>query len=113
MPMRTTVREILPSTEISGSEEVISSVYKTQQVDNIAVHVQWTGDLEGILTIQVSNDGDDWLDLPIRGVKHPSGSADSHGFSLALIAFTYLRLSYENTSGDGTLTAKLSAKGGI
>ncbi len=101
---------------VSGamSADITSAATILDKMDQVAIEIEWTSsDAIGVVKIQGSVDGTKFEDIPLGPNPPPNPASDSNSFmaAMALIPFTYIRVKYVRTSGTGTMTAKLSAKG--
>lgn len=99
-----------------GSASFNSDVVDLRYLDNISIQVIVTGDLNGTLDIEVSQDFDDHLstgtftklDSSLQATINEDGSGI---FDLTNLGPVYLRLAYTRTSGtSGTITAYIAGK---
>lgn len=100
------------------ASEAITLAHMTQ----FAVHLEYTGTgLNGTLKLEASNDSEDslptsvshWVDIPSSSVSVTAltGSAEQL-WNIADCGYAWVRLSWTNSSGTGTLTyARICAKG--
>lgn len=100
---------------VSGdmSADIIGPVTNIDTADQVAYQVSWTStSAVGVISVQGSVDGMTWNDLTFTpSLTQPNSDSQSYLINLALIPFPYIRLKYTRTSGTGTLTVYLSAKG--
>lgn len=81
------------------------------QLHNLGLDVRFTGTPTGTLTVECSNDNVTFTALTFSpALTQPSGSALNILIDLNQVPFRYLRTSYTNSSGSGTLTTLLSGK---
>ena len=76
----------------------------------IAVHSVWSAGSSpvGFVLIQASNDGTTYTTIDSQAV---SGNTGSLMYKASDVGYRYIRAAYSRTSGSGTLTSKISAKG--
>ncbi len=100
---------------VSGSmaASITSAATILDKIDQVAIQIAWTSsDAVGTIAVQGSVDGLQWDDVPFSpALPQPSSNNNSYMIALAEIPFMYIRVKYTRTSGTGTLSAKLSAKG--
>jgi len=75
-----------------------------------AVHAVWTGTPTGTLKAQASLDGANWIDIP-SVTQSLAGSAGGVLWQLTDIGYNNLRVVYTFSSGTGSLTVFVNAKG--
>lgn len=81
------------------------------QLHNIGLDIRFAGTMAGTLTVEASNDNTTFTALTFSpAITQPSGSSLNFLIDLNQIPFRYIRTSYVNASGSGTLTSLLSAK---
>lgn len=100
---------------VSGnmSVSITGPTTKLDMIDQIAYQVAWeSSNAVGVISVQGSVDNITFYDLTFDPVlAQPNSDDGGYLINLALIPFMYIRLKYTKTSGEGTLTATLSAKG--
>jgi len=75
-----------------------------------SIAVDWTGTPTGTLTLEARNGDSSWI--AITGQSQAlSGSAGSVMFSLTILPWEDIRLTYTRTGGTGSITATVIAKG--
>lgn len=80
-------------------------------LDLISYALSWTGTPTGTITIDGSVDGSTFFDLTFDPVlAQPSGAAGGYLVNVSVEGFGWIRVSYTNASGTGTLTVKISGK---
>lgn len=105
---------------MSGTNTINSEATNITNVDNIGFLISWTGTPTGIISIQcaIENppllgqvDQRTWIALTFDpALAQPAGSAGSYLVNVNQAPFTWIRVSYTNSSGSGVLTAKIMAK---
>ena len=92
---------------------LVSLETDVEQLDSFTYYAVWTGTPTGNLSVQVSNDRQNWRNLPIEPSLDLIGAAGSAFINVQSIDFKYARLSWGFTGGLGTLNAffKGSSKG--
>ncbi len=83
------------------------------RMDDICYQVKWvSSDAVGVISVQGSVDGTNFEDLTFNPtLTQPASNNGSYLINLGLVPFPFIRLKYTRTSGTGTLTAYMSAKG--
>lgn len=79
-------------------------------IDRVSFGVFWSGDLLGVLQIQVSNDGTIFTDSKAVATEDPAGVGGASNIELETAA-GWCRFNFAYTSGTGGMTAKIVAKG--
>lgn len=91
--------------ENGNSPAIGVDVYKVA-----AFQLVWTGTAGGTIKLQKSCDGENWIDVTDAS-QALGGSAGTGMFEIADHAYKYARLNYASTSGSGTFTVRMNAKG--
>jgi len=94
------------------SGNLTSQNVELEFMDNIGIHVVWTGTPTGTLSVQISLDPTNlgWVSIPFTSPTQPSGSGGSDYFEVNQSTAAYVRLIYTAASGSGTLNAKIAIK---
>jgi hypothetical protein len=95
---------------MTGTATITSPVTGIKYLDNIAIDLSWTGTPDGTFSVQGSLDGTTWNELGFGTSIVASGAAGNHQIYINQAPFHHLRVAYTNSSGDGELTGKLTAK---
>lgn len=96
---------------ITGSNTYTGPITNVTNLDNIGAQVIWTGNPQGTLTVNGSNDGVNFFALTFNpALAQPAGSALSYGINLNQFPWPYLEFQYVNTSGSGTLLLSITGK---
>lgn len=106
---------------MTGTSKISSTPLDVRTMTAVCIQASWTGTptgsfaVEGSLDYVPSGNGSSgnagtWTDLQ-AGISGPAGSTGSILVDLQRTAVAYIRLSYTNASGSGTLTVIKSAKG--
>lgn len=127
------LKEITPtfatinSVSISGTTQVVSSTTTISYKDSVAVQFVWSGNLQGVATIDGSlnyssglpqsgaqaNQGD-WTSLAFTPGVTTINVGSSTLFPVLVnmnqLAFPYMRITFTNSTGSGLLTAYVMAK---
>lgn len=95
------------------SVSITGPTTKLDMIDQIAYQVAWeSSDAVGVISVQGSVDNVTFYDLTFDPVlAQPDSDNGGYLIDLTWIPFMYIRLKYTKTSGEGTLTATMSAKG--
>lgn len=101
--------ENLVSSE-STAADVTSDALDVIAYEGFSVHVSWTGDTDGTVYLQASNDGSNWENITGASVA-TGGAAASELFNVQGVFFKSLRVFYDRTGGTGVLSAVVIAKG--
>ncbi len=96
---------------VSSTTTYNSAISNISQQHNIGLHIRFIGTMAGTLTVNCSNDGVNFEALTFQPVlSQPAGSNTSYLVDLNQVPFEYLRITYVNASGSGTLTSILTSK---
>lgn len=113
--------QILTNGNMTGTATINSEIIDCNQVWAYSIQAVYSGTPSGTIKLQASADivnlGADgsqptisnWTDL--SGTVALSGTAGSSMFTNANFGYRWVRLSYTNSSGTGTLNAVINAKG--
>lgn len=103
---------VIQNGTMTGTSVITSTPVDCTSVDNLSVQFIWTGSsVSSVLACQVSNDDSTWSTYT---VTLPTISASNGGNGIAVFqAFPYkfLRFTYTNSSGTGTLNTYVVGKG--
>lgn len=95
---------------------------RTSEVVDLSNHIiacvdcRWGGGSapRGTIYVQVSNDNTNWVTFVSAGTTYSyaisSGDSGNYSPNLGLIAYKYMRVFYDYTSGTGTLDVTFGAK---
>lgn len=101
--------------KVSGTmaADITGPTTQIDTADQVCYQVSWTSsNAVGVISVQGSVDGVNFVDLTFSPVlTQPASNNGSYLINLALLPFPLIRLKYTRTSGTGTLTVYLSAKG--
>ena len=75
-----------------------------------SIAIDWTGTPTGTIQLQAKNGDSSWIDITGQS-QALAGSSGAVMFSLTILPWEQIRLAYARTSGTGTITANLIAKG--
>lgn len=95
------------------SSNIIGDKTTVKHLDNIGVHLIFTGVPVGTFNIQGSNDTADvksWVPLDFGTPITAAGAADGHLATIPLFPFMFIRTIYTATSGTGSLDVFISTK---
>lgn len=93
-----------------SSSDVVSEVVDLANLYGVSIHVVSTGTISGSVTIEVSNDNENWVALAAPSVA-VSNTTNSVGQTAELF-YKWARISYNATSGTtNTLKVHFAAKG--
>lgn len=96
---------------VSGTNTYHSAPTDINQLANIGLDIRFIGTMTGTLAIEASNDKTTFTALTFNpSLTQPSGSNLNFLIDLNQIPWRYIRTSYTNSSGSGTLTSLLTAK---
>ena len=96
---------------VSGTNTYNSPSTDINQLDNAGLDVRFVGTMAGTFSVQCSNDNQTFTALTFNpGLTQPSGSNLNFLIDLNQVPFRYIRVSYTNTSGSGTLTCLMTVK---
>ena len=105
-------KPVISAGVMTGTSVLTSIPIDASFLDNLSVQFVWTGTaVSGTLACQVSNDG---VTYSTYTVTLPTISASNGGNGIAVFqAFPYkfLRFTYTNSSGTGTLNTYVVGKG--
>ena len=100
---------------VSGdmSASITGPTTQISNLDQVCYQVAWTSsDAVGVLAVQGSVDNVTFYDLTFApALAQPNSDNGGYLINLALCPFPYVRMTYTRTSGSGTLSVILSAKG--
>lgn len=106
----------------SMGASITSPIVEVRLQDNIGIQLDWTGTPTGTFDVQISSNHlqdingnvqvpGTWVSLPLSPAITASGSADTAYIDLNQQSAQYMRIVYTRTSGTGSLTAVVVAKG--
>lgn len=99
-----------------------SVIVEIKNQDNIGVQLHWTGAPTGDFSVEISSDhqqdaegnvtvAGNWVTLPLSPAITATGGADDAYIDLNQMSAQYMRVTYNFTSGTGSLTGIAVAKG--
>jgi len=92
------------------SGDITGTAVNIQNLDNLAIQLVFTGTPTGTFSVQGSVDNSTYIDVTLSPSPVASGSGDSILINMNNVAFTWIRVKYNRTSGTGTLNANIVAK---
>lgn len=115
----------------SMGASITGAITSTQYLDDIGIQFTWSGSPVGLLSIEISADyardingnvtnTGHWVPITfsywngsslVTGTTVPTSVGSPVYFDLALLSAPWIRPVYTRTSGTGTLTATITAKG--
>lgn len=104
----------------SMAATITSAATNVEFLDNIGFQIVWTSsDAIGTITIEGSNTynpnlnvAGSWFALTFSpALTQPASNNGNYGISVNQFPWSWIRVVYTRSSGSGTLTATLSAKG--
>lgn len=88
-----------------------SSVTEINLQDNVGVIITWTGTSPvGAIVFEVSNNNSTWNSLDFGSAISISGNTGNHTVNINQLPYSFIRATYNKTSGTGTLIASLTSK---
>lgn len=97
---------------MSGTSTVYSQIVDVHTIDNCGLELTWTGTPTGNIQILASSSGTSFYPISFSpSLEQPAGSAGGYLINLNQFPWQYIMVEYTNTSGSGSLTAYLTAKG--
>jgi hypothetical protein len=100
--------QIFAAASMAGDLTSPSIVIRNQ--DNVGIQLAWeTEDAVGTFKVQISIDETVWTDIPLTAT---AASVDDNAFlEMNQTPAQFVRVLYTRTSGEGTVSAKVCAKG--
>lgn len=109
------VGDISAGALVSGNmgADISGPITTIDKIDSVAYQVSWTSsNAVGIISVQGSCDGINFEDITFSPVlEQPASNNGSYLINMSLIPFSFIRIYYDRTSGTGSLSVHLSAKG--
>lgn len=110
--------KIISAASMGG--DVTGPATNIQFIDNIAIQLNFTGTPTGDFKIQgssdhqevngvVTNEGN-WVDITLSPSPAAAGAADNILINMTQLAFPFIRVFYDRSSGTGSLDAWISGK---
>lgn len=123
MPVMNVLQPIRIVTDGDMSADVVSRVISTRYLNQASISLLFTGTPTGDFLVESSHDyvPDDefrtsppnagtWQALDLGTTLAAAGAAGATGVDVTLSGVPWLRVTYDRTSGTGTLNAYISAK---
>lgn len=102
---------------MTGVATITSQITNIKNFDNVFYDIQFTGTPTGTFTISISSSYDPisnpnaiFIPLVFSSAPVASGAAGQIGIDINQEGAQWVKLSYTNTSGSGTLNAYISGK---
>lgn len=123
--MKSNTITLLTNASMTGTDTITSAPIPLDQIYGYAIQASWTGTPTGTFSLQassespptqsqVANGGPDNITLwdTIANSSYSiAGSSGTYMWNVNLAFYRYVQLVYTNTSGTGSLSAIMSAKG--
>lgn len=97
------VAKIADAVTMSGTNTITGNAIGLERASSSSFEFAWTGTPTGTLTVEVSNSGENWVNLGVS-ITGPAGSANQAFVSMVGLPFAAMRFKYVNASGSGALT---------
>ncbi len=97
---------------VSGTTPMVSSAITCKGVESITANLATTGTVNGVWTVQASNDTQTWVqtaNLPSQPT-YPTGVASSGNVTIPTWGYQYLQITFTPSVGAGNATATLNGK---
>jgi hypothetical protein len=101
---------ISASGAMTGTSTITGEAYDVGSLEGFAFQPVWTGTPTGTFTILASLDGVNFDSIGASIPQNPAGSAGNTYIPIYASCAKYLKLSYTNASGTGTLTCTVFGK---
>jgi len=100
--------KIFDSASLGG--DLTSPVTSVEYLDSVCIQLQWTtANAVGTFAVEVSVDGEYWTAL--TGIAPLVAGANDHALiNITLLPSPFIRVTYDRTSGTGTVNGYISAK---
>jgi hypothetical protein len=112
-----THKQVITNQSMTGTSTITSQITNIRGFDNVFYDVQFTGTPVGSFAVSVSSSYDPvtnpnaiFIPLVLTPAAVASGSSGQIGIDLNQMGAQWIKLSYTNASGSGTLNAYISAK---
>lgn len=106
--------EILFASNINNmGSDFFSLPGNVTNVPGYSIQAIWTDGSTpvGIMSVQASNDGVNWSDIPLSSLD-VSGNSDNNLYNVSkLVNYNYARVKYVYTSGNATCVILMASKG--
>lgn len=97
----------LTAGDMAGS--VTSSAEPLDYIYGFSIQAIYTGSPVGTLTLEASNDNSNWV--TVTDSSYSVTSAGNYMWNFTVSNFKWVRVVYTRTSGTGTLSARIYARG--
>ncbi len=91
------------------SSDITSEGTNILYMDRVGYQLSWTGTPNGTFSVEVSNDGETWVEAALSTPVTATGSADA-AFIDVETAAQFVRLVYTASSSVGTLNVHITGK---
>lgn len=117
------LKPVLILNSVSMGANITSGAVEVKNQDNIGVQLHWTtSDGVGTFSVQISSDhfedtegnivvAGNWVTLPLSPAITAASANDDAYIDLNQMSAMYMRVIYTRTSGTGTVSAIVVAKG--
>lgn len=96
---------------VTGTNTYTTDTSTVANFDNIGLQVSFVGTMAGTLTIEVSNDDENYDALTFSpALTQPAGGDVKYAVNLKQLPWQYMHVKYVNATGSGTLTVSIFAK---
>lgn len=97
---------------MASTNTIYTQIVDVHTLDNCGLEVTWTGTPTGTISIMASSSGSTFYALSFpTPLTQPAGSSGGYLINLNQFPFQYIMVQYVNSSGSGSLSAYLTAKG--
>jgi hypothetical protein len=101
--------------DASMGADVTSAPSFAKRLDNIGIHIEWTGAPQGTFSVEATvqePSANKWFALTFSPVlTAPGGAPGDMGINLNQLPYTAFRVKFTRTSGTGTMNVWIDAKG--
>src|SRR4051812_28612104 len=92
-------KNILEAGVMTGTDVLESETFSIQNLDNVGLQIQWTGDAVGTIEVQASVNNIDFHTFTFDPVlAQPAGTDGGYLVSLNQVPFPYVKVIYTNAS---------------
>ena len=103
--------KIFDNQAVTGTTPYTSAIVNVKNLDNIGIQINWVGTNAGYFDVYCSIDGENYYTLTfLNALAEAVGSDDGFLLSLNQLPFNFVKLVYNNTTGDGILNAVINGK---
>lgn len=100
------INKFLFSSEPMGST-IESSIVDIGELSGYCIHAIWTGTPSGVITIEASNDG---INFVSQNSQATGGAAGQHLHNVANVHYRYIKVVFTHAASTGNLTVYCSGK---